>query len=323
MPVGGSKAPFSPMLATTGPLPRGHGWAFELKWDGVRGLMVAGGSTVRLFARSGAEITLAYPELAACGEGHDDAVFDGELVVMDELGRPSFQLLAERMHVRDKARAARLAVQYPVSYLVFDVLRLRGVDLFDVPYTERRAMLEELPPKGRCVVPPIFDDGPATVAASRENGLEGVVAKRTASGYRPGTRSPDWVKVKLDETAEFVVGGWRPGARTIGALLVGVPDPATGGLLYRGRVGGGISAAAEKALLAVLKPIVADGSPFGASIPREDARTATWCRPEIVVEVRYGNRTRDGRLRFPRFQRIRPDLSPAEVTDEGQAVDDA
>jgi len=94
-----------------------------------------------------------------------------------------------------------------------------------------------------------------------------------------------------------------------------VPDPTTGGLAYRGRVGGGISAASEQQLLRVLKPLAADASPFGSSVPREDARTAVWCRPEAVVEVRYGNRTRDGRLRFPRFLRLRPDLTPAEVID--------
>jgi bifunctional non-homologous end joining protein LigD len=303
------------MLASTGPLPTGPGWGFELKWDGVRGIAVIRDGAVRLYARSGAEITAAYPELASLGEGQDDAVLDGEVVVMDEAGRPSFQLLAERMHVRDRARAARLATQYPVSYLVFDVIRLGGVDLFDVPYTQRRELLERLDLRGRAVVPPSFDDGPATVAASRENGLEGVVAKRLASGYRPGARTPDWIKVKLEETAEFVIGGWRPGSRALGALLVGVPNPTTGGLTYRGRVGGGISAASERELLTVVKPLQVDKSPFGASIPREDARTALWCRPEAVVEVRYGNRTRDGRLRFPRFLRLRPDLSPSEVSD--------
>jgi bifunctional non-homologous end joining protein LigD len=151
-------------------------------------------------------------------------VLDGELVVMDERGRPSFRDLAERMHVRDRARAARLSHQYPVTYLVFDILRLGGVDLLDVPYARTA------PPAGgagagrRAVArTPGFDDGPATVAASREHGLEGVVAKRLAAPYRPGLRSPDWIKVKLEDTGDFVIGGWRPGARAVGALLIGVP----------------------------------------------------------------------------------------------------
>src|SRR6185437_10315829 len=153
-------------------------------------------------------------------------------------------------------RAARLAAATPVTYLIFDLLRLGGVDLVGHPYAERRELLDKLGPAGeRWLVPPWFDDGPATQAASREYGLEGVVAKRLAAGYRPGLRSPDWVKVKSERTADFVVGGWRPGARAIGGLLVGVPAPG-GGLEFRGRVGGGISNAAERELSETLNPLV-------------------------------------------------------------------
>ena len=311
-----SVAPFAPMLATAGPLPLGAGWAYELKWDGVRAIAVCQGGTTRLFARRGNEVTVAYPELAALGVRLNDTVLDGEIVVMDAAGRPSFRDLAERMHVRDQPRAARLAATLPVTYLIFDVLRLGGVDLVDVPYVKRRQLLDELKlDSGPWMVPPSFDDGAATVAASRENGLEGVVAKRLASLYRPGVRSPDWVKVKSVQSGDFVVGGWRPGARTVGALLVGVPA-AHGTLTYRGRVGGGISAAAEKRLADVLHPLVTDRSPFAETIPREDSRTAVWVRPEIVVQLRFAERTRDGRLRFPRFERLRSDKAPEDVVDE-------
>jgi bifunctional non-homologous end joining protein LigD len=307
--------PLSPMLATPGVLPGGPGWAYEFKWDGVRAIAVVNQGRTRFYARSGAEITAAYPELTHVGAGFDEAVLDGEVVVMDADGRPSFQALAERMHVREAARAARLAAVLPVTYLVFDVLRLGDLDATEVPYTARRDLLEQLTLGARAVVPPSFDDGPATVAASQENRLEGVVAKRLASTYRPGLRSPDWIKVKLEETAEFVIGGWRPGKRALGALLVGVPDPYTGKLAFRGRVGGGISAVAEQQLLATLKPLTVNASPFGDSVPREDARQAVWCRPEVVVEVRFGNRTRDDRLRFPRYLRLRPDLTAEDVHD--------
>ena len=303
------------MLATPGELPTGPGWGYELKWDGVRAIAVCSGGATHVYARKGHEITSGYPELAGLGTAVEDAVLDGELVVMDERGRPSFRDLAERMHVRDRARAARLSHQYPVTYLVFDILRLGGVDLLDVPYAQRRLLLEELELEGgRWLVPPAFDDGPATVAASREHGLEGVVAKRLAAPYRPGLRSPDWIKVKLEDTGDFVIGGWRPGARAVGALLIGVPAPH--GLTYRGRVGGGISNAAEVELQRTLKPLVVDASPFGDTIPREDARTAIWVRPEMVVEVKFSERTRDGRLRFPRFLRLRPDKPVEEVVDE-------
>jgi bifunctional non-homologous end joining protein LigD len=309
-------APPPVMLATPGSLPSGPGWAYEFKWDGVRAVTVVREGAARFYARSGAEITLAYPELARVGAALDDTVLDGEVVVMDERGRPSFSALAERMHVRDKARAARLAATVPVTYLVFDLLRVDGRDMFDTPYGQRRKRLEQLTIGAPAMVPPAFDDGLATVSASQDFALEGIVAKRVDSLYRPGVRSPDWIKVKSEETAEFVIGGWRPGKRALGALLVGVPDPAGGGLVFRGRVGGGISAAAERLLLKALEPLHVKASPFGRSITREDAREAVWCRPELVVEVRYGNRTRDDRLRFPRYLRLRPDLTPDDVHDE-------
>ncbi|MFC0526712.1 non-homologous end-joining DNA ligase [Phytohabitans kaempferiae] len=307
-------APLKPMLATTGErLPAGSGWTYEFKWDGVRAITEIAQGAARMWARSGAEITAAYPELARLGTALDDAVLDGEVVLLDEAGRPSFTALAERMHVREKARAARLAASIPVTYMIFDLLRLRGVDLTAWPYRERRAALESLALAGPCwAVPPSFPDGPATYEAAKENQLEGLVAKRLDSIYRPGVRSPDWVKVKAEFTAEFVVGGWRPGARKVGGLLVGVPRP-DGRLVFRGRVGGGIGAAAERALLRELEPRRDAPSPFGDEIPREDARGAIWVRPEIVVEVKYGQRTPDGRLRFPRFLRLRPDMRPEDV----------
>jgi bifunctional non-homologous end joining protein LigD len=302
------------MLATSGELPVGAGWAYEFKWDGVRALADAAGGALRLAARSGANITVAYPELAPLGTLLDDALLDGEIVVLHE-GRPSFQLLAERMHVRDPVRAARLAVTRPITYLVFDLLRHDGVDLTGFSYEDRRARLESVLADGpRWNVSPRFLDGPGTQSAAEENRLEGVVAKRRASVYQPGIRSPDWIKVKMDLTGDFVIGGWRPGVRRIGGLLVGVPGP-DGLLGFRGRVGGGISAATERVLLALLEPLVSERSPF-SQVTREDARGAIWVRPTQVVEVKYGQRTLDGRLRFPRYLRLRPDKSPEEVTDD-------
>jgi bifunctional non-homologous end joining protein LigD len=306
-----------PMLAVTGELPAGPGWGYEFKWDGVRAITAVAGGVAEFYARSGVRITAAYPELAALGGQVDDVLLDGEVVVLTEGGQPSFTALAERMHVREPGRAARLAATVPVTYMIFDLLRLRGEDLTGWPYQRRRAALEELGVGGpRWAVPPVFPDGRATYQAAGEHGLEGVVAKRLGSVYRPGARSPDWVKVKLEVTADFVVGGWRPGVRRIGGLLVGVPA-AGGRLVYRGRVGGGIGAAAERELLAVLEPLRTAESPFLGGIPREDARGAIWVRPEVVVEVKYGQRTPDGRLRFPRLRRLRPDKAAGEVDDGG------
>lgn len=304
------------MLATAGRLPTGPGWAYEFKWDGVR-VVADLGDGGRFYARSGPEVTIAYPELVglagAVAEAAGDAVLDGEVVVLTPEGRPSFVSLAERMHVREPGRAARLAATHPVTYMIFDVLRAGGRDLTGLPYTERRAALEGLGLAGpHWLVPPSFTDGAATAVAAEENALEGVVAKRLGSVYRPGQRSADWVKVKLELTDDFVIGGWRPGARRVGGLLVGLPGPG-GKLTFQGRVGGGIGAAAERELLAALEPLRAARSPFAAgAVPREDSRGAIWTRPEAVVEVRYGQRTPDGRLRFPRFLRLRPDKTPAE-----------
>jgi bifunctional non-homologous end joining protein LigD len=305
------------MLATAGALPVGPGWTYEFKWDGVRVLALFTGGQPDLFARSGAVVTAAYPEIA---DLHlpDGTLLDGEMVVLDAAGRPSFTALAERMHVREKNRAARLAVTMPVTYMIFDLLYYAGMDYTGLPYLARRERLEELDLAGpHWMVPPSFGDGRATEAAARENHLEGVVAKRTDSVYLPGTRSPDWVKVKFDRTGDYVIGGWRPGARRLGGLLVGVPTP--NGLAFRGRVGGGIGAVAERTLLAALEPMAIKESPFApGAVPREDARGAHWVKPELVVEIRYGNRTPDGRLRFPRFLRLRDDKSPAECAEEDE-----
>lgn len=303
------------MLAMTGPLPAGAGWAYEFKWDGVRALADIAAGRPRLYARSGVEITTAYPELIMLGEQIDDALLDGEVVLFDPGGRPSFTALAERMHVRDPAKAARLAATVPVTYMIFDLLRLRGEDLTGWPYSRRREALDGLGlGAARWAVPPVFFDGPATYEAAGEHGLEGVMAKQVGAAYRPGVRSPDWVKVKLEVTGDFVVGGWRPGARKIGGLLIGVPG-ADGRLIYRGRVGGGIGAALERELLRELEPLRATGAPFSGDVPREDARGAIWVTPRVVVEVKYGQRTPDGRLRFPRVLRLRPD-KPAEEVDD-------
>lgn len=304
------------MLAASGPLPTGPDWAYEFKWDGVRVIAEVARGPVRLYARSGAEVTAAYPELAPLADLAADAVFDGEMVVFDASGHPSFDLLAERMHVRQPARAARLAATAPVTFLIFDLLRLDGLDLTSLPYAERRSALEALGLDAeRWVVPPTFSDGEATLAASEQNGLEGVVAKRLSSRYHSGARAADWVKVKRVRSTECVVGGWRPGERPLGALLVGTPQP-DGTLAYQGRVGGGIPDRMITRLLELLRPLTRDSSPFAEPLPREDARSAVWAEPEIVVEVEYGNVTPAGRLRFPRFARLRPDLTVRDVAAE-------
>lgn len=307
-----------PMLATAGPLPQGPGWAYELKWDGVRVLADRRPDRLRLTGRSERDVTVAYPELAGMADAVEDALFDGEIVAFAD-GRPSFAALQPRMHVQDARAAQRLAAAAPVTYLIFDVLRLYGVDLTARPYTERRATLDRLElPGPHWMVAPVFDDGPATVAACREQGLEGVVAKRLSSTYRPGVRSQEWVKVKLLRRQEFVVGGWQTGAGErsgrIGALVLGYY--ADGTLRYAGQVGTGFSQATLNQLGRRLSPLRRADQPFDPPLPRADQRDVVWCEPEVVVDVEFGEWTPAGRLRFPRYLGLRDDKEPAEVTRE-------
>jgi bifunctional non-homologous end joining protein LigD len=311
------------MLATTGELPPAGDdaqWGYEFKWDGVRAVAAVYGGVLGLASRKGTDITVRYPEvgrLPAALTGHD-AVLDGEIVAMDAAGRPDFGALQNRMH-RTGPEVLRMAAAAPVTYLVFDLLSWDGEDLLGVPYAERRDRLEALGLAGhRWVTTPWFRGGGAGVhAASRENGLEGVVAKRLTSTYRPGLRSPDWRKVKNVRTQSVVVGGWRPGqgrrAGGVGSLLFGVQDDE-GRLVYAGHVGTGFT---EQALRELKEMFTArTTSPFDGALPRDVTRDAHWVEPELVGEVAFAVWTADGRLRHPSWKGLRSDLAPADVVVE-------
>ena len=316
----------APMLATAGTLPMaGHEalWAFEMKWDGVRAVGYVEGGTLRLRSRNDRDVTEAYPELAGLAQesGARALVLDGEIVAFDSAGRPSFGALQQRMHLRDAARVRRLAGASPVAYLIFDLLHLGGHSLLAAPYAERRAALAGLGLHGRCwQSPPAFEgDGAAAMSASRAAGLEGVVAKRAASRYRPGRRSTDWVKVKHDRMQEVVVVGWEPGegrrAGGIGALVLGIPDDG-GVLRYAGQVGTGFTEAVLADLAARLRRLERRTSPLSGELPRREAAGVRWVSPELVGEVRFGEWTRDGRLRHPVWRGLRPEKRPEEVVRE-------
>jgi bifunctional non-homologous end joining protein LigD len=303
-----------PMLATPlaagRSLPTGPEWAFEVKWDGVRALADTRGGTLRLLSRSEREITAAYPELAGLVDVQG-ALLDGEIVAMSQ-GRPSFGALAERMHVQDRARARRLAEHAPVSYVVFDVLALYGVDLLRLPLSERRETLERLTLPPRCILSPLYDDGAALWGATLRQGLEGVVAKHRASLYRPGERSPDWLKAAHRRTRTALVVGWRPetsGSGRIGAVLLAAPDE-TGRLRYLGRAGSGLTESFAAELRRRLAPLAVPGSPVAEDVPPVDARGTTWCEPQVVLDVAYLTRTPGGRLRHPVLRGIREDATP-------------
>jgi len=312
-----------PMLATAGELPPPEEdalWGYEFKWDGVRAVAAVRGGALGLTSRKGTDITVRYPEVGRLPDGlvGHDAVLDGEIVAMDENGRPDFGVLQNRMH-RTGPEVGRMAAAMPVTYLVFDLLSWDGEDLLARPYAERRERLDALGLAGhRWVATPWFRGGGAGVrAASEENGLEGVVAKRLTSPYRPGLRSPDWRKVKNVRTQSVVVGGWRPGqgrrAGGVGSLLFGVPD-GEGNLVYAGHVGTGFSDQDLKDLKRMFT--ARSTSPFHGTLPREVTRDAHWVEPELVGEVAYAVWTADGRLRHPSWKGIRDDLEPDDVVIE-------
>jgi bifunctional non-homologous end joining protein LigD len=297
-------------------------WSYEFKWDGVRAVVYVDGGRPRALSRNDRDITATYPELRDLAEslGATQAVLDGEIVAMDSSGRPSFGALQNRMHVTGAAQIRRLTVQTPVTYLVFDVLHLDGRSLLDVPYVQRRELLESLALSGPSwQTPPSFTgDGAAVLAASREQGLEGVVAKRLDSTYFPGRRSDCWLKVKNIRTQEVVIGGWKPGEGRrqglLGSLLIGVPGPD--GLDYVGHVGTGFTDKMLRDLEQQLRPLASDVAPFAVEVPRAQAKDARWVAPVLVGEVAFSEWTKDGRLRHPAWRGLRPDKSADEVIRE-------
>jgi bifunctional non-homologous end joining protein LigD len=310
-----------PMLATPGRPADESGWAFEMKWDGVRAVVYVEGGRARAMSRNDRDVSVSYPELQSVASSLDglSLILDGELVAADAHGRPSFERLQQRMHVIDPAAVHRLESSVPVTFLVFDLLWFEGRSLLDETYDTRRGALEALEMSGPWDVPPAFaGDETAALAASKAARLEGVVAKRRDSRYVPGSRSSAWLKVKHQHMQEVVIGGWRPGQRgregRIGSLLLGVQGPD--GLEYAGHVGTGFSDVALAELAQLLKPLVRKTSPFATELPRADSRDAVWVRPTIVGEVTYGEWTSAGRLRHPSWRGLRDDKSPGDVHRE-------
>jgi bifunctional non-homologous end joining protein LigD len=315
--------PVEPMLAVPGTLPVDCSrFALEVKWDGIRAIVYIHDG-VRITGRRGTDFTRRYPEIAALGASlaGRQAILDGELVAFDERGRPSFELLQRRMNV-DDPRAAGLLSLVPVSYLPFDLLHLDGHTLFDLPYRDRRELLDSL----GLDAPPCFPCDPDVLEATRQQGLEGVVAKRLDSPYQPGRRTDRWIKVKNLNTVDVVVGGWRPGkgrrAGGIGSLLLGMyggTAPGPGVFMFVGHVGTGFTDAMLDNLYEVLKPLEIGRSAFSGVLPREIVKDAHWVRPELVGEVAFTMWTHEGRLRHPVWRGTRPEVIPAEVRREERA----
>jgi len=313
-----------PMLARIGPLPSDDAaWAYEIKWDGVRAIAYSTPGKLRLESRNLKEITAQYPELARLNRalGSHAAILDGELVAFDDRGLPSFATLQRRMHVSSSAQAKRLVKATPVTYMIFDLLWLDGHSLIALPYAERRELLEALALDGERWQTPEHLTGRANdvLAATAEQGLEGIVAKRLQSPYAPGTRNGDWIKIKNFGRQELVIGGWLPGEgrreARIGALLVGVHD-ADGAFRYAGRVGTGFTDAELDRLAKLLEPLRREHSPFEAG--ERPPPDAIFVEPKLVAEVEFSEWTAAGSLRHPSYKGLREDKDAREVVREDE-----
>lgn len=309
-----------PMLTRLSTLPTEESeWAFEVKWDGVRAIARSQPGRISFISRNGNDVTAAYPELRALNRalGSHEAVLDGEIVAFDERGRPSFQALQPRIHQRSDSAARRLARAAPVTYALFDLLWLDGHSLMDLSYSERRVRLQELNLNGEHWRTPEYHcgDGAAFLAASREQGLEGILAKRLDSPYMPGGRGGSWLKIKNVQRQELVIGGWTEGkgsrSQRIGALHLGVYRDGT--LRYAGKLGTGFDARELQRLAALLQPLSRRDSPFAG---RQPPKGAHFVEPELVCEVEFTEWTRAGTLRHPSYRGLREDKPAIEVVRE-------
>jgi bifunctional non-homologous end joining protein LigD len=309
-----------PMMARLSDLPRNdRDYAFEVKWDGVRAISYCEGGRVRLESRNLRDVTKHYPELRKLGRelGSRRAVLDGEIVALDEQGHPSFQRLQPRMQLASESAIRRRMADTPVTYMIFDVLYLEGRNTMGLPYTERRALLEQLDLNGDNWRTPAYHvgEGKAMLAASKEQGLEGVLAKRLDSRYKPGSRSGDWLKVKNGMRQELVIGGWLPGqggrSATLGSLAVGFYED--GKLVYAGNVGTGFTQRTLQDLLVRLQALERPDSPFEGRQPPKGTR---FVEPELVAEVEFRGWTKTRTLRQASFKGLRDDKNARDVIFE-------
>jgi bifunctional non-homologous end joining protein LigD len=314
-----------PMKAKPADMPASsEGWAYELKWDGMRIVSFIDDDGVRLQSANLKDATRSFPELGGLANmlaGLGPVVLDGEAVAIGGDGRPSFSLLQQRMHVHDANEALRRAVDVPISYAIFDLLHLDGHDTMSLAFRDRRRLLES-----------VVDDGPhwrltdlhlgdpdELLATVQERGLEGLVAKQMSSSYVEGKRVSSWRKIKPRYRQEFVVGGWAEGRQglegTVGSLLLGVM--VDGGFRHCGSVGSGLTTSSRAEWCERLCANERKDSPFDSAVAATAGRRFRWSAPLFVVEVAFGEWTPDGHLRHPVYLGWRTDKDPKTVVREG------
>jgi bifunctional non-homologous end joining protein LigD len=325
------------MYATLGhALPRGGGWTYEPKYDGMRVLAEVSARSGRLVTRNGKEKQTQFPEVVAALRSFAarigrTVVLDGEVVARRRRSRTrapaasEFQPLQARMHLKDAGEIIRLSTEAPAALVAFDLLRVGRTSLVTHPWSERRKRLEALFASAAAgdaalALSDTSRRGASMLARARRAGWEGIIAKRTDARYQPGARSDDWLKLKLQFRAEFVVGGFtepRNSRPHLGALLLGAHD-AAGELVYVGHMGGGFDRAGLRAMRERLDRLERRTSPFVVA-PRTK-EPAHWVAPKLVVEVKFAEWTSDGRLRQPIFLGVRDDKAARDVTIEGVSM---
>jgi bifunctional non-homologous end joining protein LigD len=315
----------SPMLASVVERPFDDpNWLFEIKWDGYRAIAFINDGGVRLVSRNQNDLTPRYPELRELGKflRAKNAVLDGEVVVLDEQGRSSFSLMQQRTGIRAHGRQATPRSGLPVLYYAFDLLYLDGYDLRRVSLEERKRVLKEILTPGEILR--YSDDfagkGIALFEAAKQQGLEGILAKLRSSTYEE-RRSREWLKIKITQTVDCVIGGYTDPEGTrqyFGSLVLGLYDKKK--LIHVGQAGTGFDQATLKEISRVLKPIETSKNPFAGEV---EAKNVHWVKPLLVAEVKFSEWTHetDGggmKLRAPVFMGLREDKNPEDCTFVGQ-----
>jgi bifunctional non-homologous end joining protein LigD len=299
-------------------LPEGDDWIYEVKFDGYRALLIKHGGHVQLRSRNDKDLTRAYPSIhdAALRLNADTVVLDGEVVAVDATGHPSFQALQHRgAHPR-----------HAIVFYAFDVIHLEGRDLSGLPLEQRKARLPEIVEGSRILLSHALPGTAAQVVdAVQRLGLEGVIAKRKDSVYQAGLRTDAWRKLKLDKQQEFVIGGYRPGAHGVDALLVGFYERSR--LQFAGKVRAGFTPHLRRQVFAELKPLHAARCPFsdlpnsttshwGGGVTADQMAEMQWVKPKLVAQIRFVEWTADQHLRHAAFLGLREDKQPIDVRRE-------
>jgi len=307
-----------PMLAKQAELPKNDKeYGFEIKWDGMRVILYCQNDHIQILSRNQKDVTLQYPELKGIATAKRQFILDGEIVYFDYNGKPSFSGLQHRMGLSETKSIESRMKEYPVNYIIFDILSLQEESTLNLPYIVRRETLKKLNLEGPAWQTPDYKlgSGSEMMSAIRQMGLEGIIAKRLTSIYSPDKRNGDWLKIKNKQRQELVIGGWISGKGgrhdQIGALLLGYYDKHQ--LKYAGKVGTGFTLATLEHLKSLMAPIAIKQNPFDSSVPH---REAMFVQPVFVCEIEFTEWTSHSTLRHPSFKGLRMDKSAYEVVRE-------